>query len=1308
MGNNGWFLRRFALLYHNAFRIEKSKPTKSSYIRSRINSLGDERGMRKKAFSLIILILIISSFFIQSFATNTESTPNTALLDAMLYGNRHWVIETLVDDSRVNNPMAIKQATSHNQSMAREALNTYRGIDANGQTVSSLYKSMIDIMEKIYSSDEYINGLVDEAGNLLSWLAGWFTGKSEVEETIDDLTASTDELRYESLLKAIFSEKYTASDGTTLGESESTLVLVRQIKDAVSYMNKFISVGRAQASAVVGAANLTAFDAEYIDKYAMPYIDAGTKFMTSLSQLQNGDESKDAASLAEAAACLATIGNLAVMAPADSFMGYSYHDYLAGYLVDDGVIEVLSTAGKTLNIAETSLEGYLYINSIQGQKESFAGGVERLSEFASEEDLKKAISYFSDMLSDEYDTNLLSYDSIIRYLRENNTTSSTVVNGSKKLFSKLYHISETSLASAAASRAVAVADITMWVADQAIGLKDTCKKTYELLCLEDITNLCIEMYNADVAEYQAEPSDENAAVVLDDLMILQKVRLYGEKVAYGISAGQIDSLIGQIIWGGETADSLKLLYQTSIDALIAASVIPPMDGVTVETDDIITIDYDERTGYTGIINRGGKLIYLPELSSQLAGGLTVNGTLGITGYPGIPLGISYLSASPGATVGVVSGQVMIDELYCPSGTVNVTLTNDATLKITGEMNVANCVYSSRSNSPMEVCNLYLRGSFTGGELLVSGNITADNGTVETLHMQSDTGQIISGKLSCDKLNVSGTSLDVQGQVTVTEELSSPATEVVNGKNILLDGGILTGSIFNGDLSTQNVSLSGDTIKGSLYDSGSTIYSGSVVVEGNLSLSENPNFSAGSAVMVHRAVDIACESISGVCALSVGGDVSVAGDASLSELNMCGSVPQEIVGNLTAETVVLDNPKGIKIDGEVTARKTLTQLDNGAITGDPMILGDGGVLTDNSFVGNLSVHNCILDGTTKIDGDLTIQDGGTVSGGSLTITGKMQIEETAAFSGTSVTAGLLNSNGSITSDGPINVNGTANCGGTIDTTSYVTIAGDLISDSLTCNGEIRVKGDITGTLTSTVLVLDGRYRQNVYGTVRTTDLFIRNTSTSGVNIEGDIYASANYQNTGAPVSGNPIHVGEGGFGIEADTTLSGDQSIDGALTLDGNSLKIDGSLTVTDGISLKSATLLITGNLTVSGGGISVDENSLIIVGKQAHIRASGISQNGEMTIGSDLYISDAAMSGQGVLTLKGDLQSGGAITQDKLILSGLVRQYIDAGSVSVQDVELRNNSNGGVYLISKISYSNSLDTGSTVVTNEQNFVKEAA
>ena len=119
--------------------------------------------MRKRAIASLVLFLIIGALFTQSFAANTESAPNKALLDAMLYGDRHWVIETLVDDSRVNNPMAIKQATSNNQSMAREALNTYRGIDANGQTASSLYKSMIDIMEKIYNRDEYIKGIVDEA-----------------------------------------------------------------------------------------------------------------------------------------------------------------------------------------------------------------------------------------------------------------------------------------------------------------------------------------------------------------------------------------------------------------------------------------------------------------------------------------------------------------------------------------------------------------------------------------------------------------------------------------------------------------------------------------------------------------------------------------------------------------------------------------------------------------------------------------------------------------------------------------------------------------------------------------------------------------------------------------------------------------------------------------------------------------------------------------------------------------------------------------------------------------------------------------
>ena len=779
---------------------------------------------------LLLAVILLSLLFVQGYAAEADPTPNRQLLEAMLNGDRHWVIETLVEDSRANNPMAIQYADTGRKSLARDALDTYRGIDAENQTLAAVYKSMVDIMEKYYSKEEYINGLVDEGGNLLSWLAGIFTGKDEVEDTIDDLTASTDELRYESLLKATFSEEYTASDGTTLGDSEDTLILVRQIKDTLSYLRKFVSLGRSQAAAVAGL-DLAQFDSEYIDKYALPYIDACSSLFDSLGQLQSSDSSKDAAAMADIAAALAAVHTMSMTAPSNSYMGFSYYDFLADYIIDNDVLDALSSAGKTLKIAETYLDSYLYINSIQGQKDTFSGGVARMANAAGDEDMRKALEYFSGMLSDEYDTRLFSYDSIVRYLRENSTISSSVASSAKGLFKKLFHISSTSLAGAAISEALAVADITSWVADQAVGLKDTCKKTYELLHWEKLTDLCVELYYADLSSYRSDPSDENAAIVIDDLLLLQKLRLYGEKIAYGLASGQVDSALGKIFWEG-SKEAYDTLYKCSVDELIAACVVPPLDGVTVESGDIIMIEYNESTGYVGTINRGGKIIHIPELSSRLAGGLTVNGQLGIYGEPSVPLGIAYLSASPGAGILSTTGQVVVDELYCSGGTLNIKLLNDAVLKVTGTLDIAGCTYSSEAGNPLEVNNLTLRGAFTGGDLVVSGDVTSSGGSAEVLTLASEGKQSIlgTGSLTCGNLNILCGELDVSGKVTVNGALNAPEAKITGGKNILLSGGRLASSTYNGDLSAKSGVFSGNTIYGSLFDSGSSMYSGLVTKE----------------------------------------------------------------------------------------------------------------------------------------------------------------------------------------------------------------------------------------------------------------------------------------------------------------------------------------------------------------------------------------------------------------------------------------------------------------------------------------------
>ena len=64
--------------------------------------------MKKKAISIMLVLCMVLSLLPNSaFADEGVLTPNQDLLEAMLSGERQWVIETLVNDKRANNPMAI-------------------------------------------------------------------------------------------------------------------------------------------------------------------------------------------------------------------------------------------------------------------------------------------------------------------------------------------------------------------------------------------------------------------------------------------------------------------------------------------------------------------------------------------------------------------------------------------------------------------------------------------------------------------------------------------------------------------------------------------------------------------------------------------------------------------------------------------------------------------------------------------------------------------------------------------------------------------------------------------------------------------------------------------------------------------------------------------------------------------------------------------------------------------------------------------------------------------------------------------------
>ena len=64
--------------------------------------------MKKRLCAAILAVAVVCSLWVQpgSAAETDAANVNQNLLNAILYGERKWVAETLLDDDRSNNPMA--------------------------------------------------------------------------------------------------------------------------------------------------------------------------------------------------------------------------------------------------------------------------------------------------------------------------------------------------------------------------------------------------------------------------------------------------------------------------------------------------------------------------------------------------------------------------------------------------------------------------------------------------------------------------------------------------------------------------------------------------------------------------------------------------------------------------------------------------------------------------------------------------------------------------------------------------------------------------------------------------------------------------------------------------------------------------------------------------------------------------------------------------------------------------------------------------------------------------------------------------
>lgn len=644
-----------------------------------------------------------------------------------------------------------------------------------------------------------------------------------------------------------------------------------------------------------------------------------------------------------------------------------------------------------------------------------------------------------------------------------------------------------------------------------------------------------------------------------------------------------------------------------------------------------------------------------------------------------------------------SGKLSLDGIsaLCVEGDLTLNCSGDLAIPVETTGNV------SIGSSTVTLNSLTLNGTDTQG---VSGPLKAETLTANCPSFQQ------SGNLTVEALCLNSVDATIKGAITATGSVYGPSARVSGGKNVFLSGGTVLGGQWNGDLTVQNAALNSVEIQGDLYDKGGSVYGGSTSILRDLTCSGGSSVQSGATLSLYGTGQFS-GTVSGGGTIRAYGDVSVSNGVSMAgRLSVCGSVPQDITGEFTVDSLSFANgDHSAKVWNTVTVTALMENPSGTVTTVTPVFLAEGAVLSGR-FSGSLSTATLTLPKDAAIGGNLTLRSGGTLRGTDATVDGKLILSGAGTIDGCKLTVGGLSSADALTlqNDAAITVRGDASVGGTLTNPSELVVLGDLTLNGLTATGTLRVRGDtvVSGTTTLSGLTLDGSFRQQIAGSSFTVgDLKLHNTSGRPVKLAQTITVTGRYDNPSTTVQGGSILGGlETAPGVTTDTTVRGDLKLSEPLVLTGCTLTVNGAVSVPT-VTLTNARLIVNGALSLTGSAGTVDQDSGLTVRGELSANSGTLTVDGALDVRGDLLLGSAALTG-GTLALGGDLYGSGQLRPSTLTLNGLIRQRISADDLHTGSVTLSNSSKGGVLLLKKLYYSGTLEEGSTAVFNGEMFIKE--
>ncbi|MGF0068356.1 hypothetical protein [Candidatus Spyradosoma sp. SGI.093] len=633
------------------------------------------------------------------------------------------------------------------------------------------------------------------------------------------------------------------------------------------------------------------------------------------------------------------------------------------------------------------------------------------------------------------------------------------------------------------------------------------------------------------------------------------------------------------------------------------------------------------------------------LSGEVSAGVTnVSGSLTLDGSETVSLGelaASDLTLS-GATANAESAT--ITDLTLSGGALvapgDVEIEN-AVADASGSISGADVTLNGVSEAAGDQVDLTASGTLT-----LRNETTIENGSVDAGTLAVEGDATLSGEVSADETNVSG-SLTIDGAADVA---LGAATVFGDGELIVRDSTVSGDFGFDADADGAKISIDDSTVNGNVTLSG----------EGNELGLKNA---------------------------TINGDL-VAGEGTVT-----------IAGENSAETISLSDAKIVQEAGStLTATSILVkdyELAAGATVESGVTVKGGSAAIAGTVNGNLTLNdvaagtNSTLSGT--VTGALKLENGSVLST-SGTVTGATAVKENSELTQTggtladvSVNASTFAQNGgtaaSVTLENGATFTQTAGDAGAVDATrSTVTIRGTVASIDAV-NSEVTVSGAVNGStavksgseLVSTgtladVSVNDATFTQNDgaaasvtltngatltqnAGSISELEVAVDATaklggSTTNLKVAGTVEATADQSFTKLTLDGGSIVGGENEISVaqtveNANGAISGKNvSLNGGLTGSASVSATDtltlGGATETSG-ALSAGTLLVEGTLTAKSSQVSADATSVagtlnLAVDTDA---VSGLSVSGAANLASENRFALSLDGGNGTVNKTG-------------------------------------------------------------------------